>query len=52
VLKINWALSAIIEEILASVEEQHTQINQLVDSFNELELLSNQLQHLVTVDKE
>ncbi|MFN7249538.1 MAG: methyl-accepting chemotaxis protein [Anaerobacillus sp.] len=44
--------SASIEEILASVEEQHTQINQLVDSFKELELLSNQLQHLVKVNKD
>ncbi|ADU28902.1 methyl-accepting chemotaxis protein [Evansella cellulosilytica] len=39
--------SASVEEILASAEEQHQQINDIVKSYKELELLSDQLQSLV-----
>lgn len=39
--------SAAVEEVLASVEEQSNQITQVVESFKELEALTEQLATLV-----
>lgn len=40
--------SAAVEEVLASVEEQHHQIQSMVESYQELETLTDQLNLLVT----